>query len=214
MCARPYNRHRRDVAMLDTRRRIIEAVVALHAERGAARTSYALIAQRADVAVPTVYKHFPDLTALFEGCVGHVASRAPPLDIGPLASLPDTPARLAALVHMLFRRHRFLAPWLRLGLHEAQIIPELRPHMTAMAAHQQAAISAALAPSFGAAPPPVLVALVDTLLGFASWERLTDDGLGDDDAADAVIDAARAVVASFVQPASSSPHLAAGRATP
>jgi AcrR family transcriptional regulator len=209
MCARPYNRHRRDVAMLETRQRIVEAVAALHAERGAARTSYAMIAQRAEVAIPTVYKHFPDLHALLDGCVGHVTSQAPPLDAAAFAALPDIPSRLDALARALFRRHRFLAPWLRWG--EAQVIPELRPHMSAMASAQRAVIVAALAPGFGAAPPPALVALLDTLLGFASWDRLAADGLSDDDAADAASGAARAVVASFAH-TSSPTHVSAGRA--
>ncbi len=197
MSSRPYNRDRRDAAMEHTRRRIIEAVVALHAERGAARTSYAMIAARADVAIPTVYKHFPDLHALFDGCTAHVAAQAPPLGSEAFAALPDVPARVDALARVLFGRYRFMAPWLRWGVAEALIIPELAPHMRAMDTAQRALIVEALAPGFGPTPSPVLVALLDTLLGFASWDRMIAAGLSDADAADAVSAAARAILTGF-----------------
>lgn len=208
MCARRYNRHRRDAAMEQTRRRIVEAVAALHAERGVARTSYALIAERAAVAIPTVYKHFRDLDALLDGCVGHIAAQAPPLEPGAFAALPGVPARLDALARALSRRHRFLAPWLRWGAYEAQTIPELATHMRPLAEAQRALIAAALAPGFGPAPPQALLALLDTLLGFASWARLTAEGLSDQQAAGAISDAARAIATRFAtsdHPATQSP---------
>ncbi|HEX2117376.1 MAG TPA: helix-turn-helix domain-containing protein, partial [Alphaproteobacteria bacterium] len=94
---RAYNRGRRDAAMARTRTRIVDAVVSLHAERGARDTSYADIAQRADVAIPTVYKHFPSLGHVFEACVGHVSERAPPLGPDVFDRLATAPERLAAL---------------------------------------------------------------------------------------------------------------------
>jgi AcrR family transcriptional regulator len=196
MCARRYNRHRRDAAMEQTRRQILEAVTALHAERGGVKTSYAMIAERADVAIPTVYKHFPDMHALFTGCVGHVLAQAPAVGPEAFAALTDVPARLDALTRALCKRHRFLQPWLR--WHEAEVLPALAPHDRAMREHQRALIADALAPEFGPSPPPALLGLLEALLDFTTWARLTGDAkLSDAAAADAVSAGARALVASF-----------------
>ena len=64
MAPRRYDRRRRDEAMAAVRARIVDAVVELHAEIGPSRTTYAMIAQKADVAIPTVYKHFPTLAGI------------------------------------------------------------------------------------------------------------------------------------------------------
>ena len=65
---RSYNSEKRKQLENELRQRIVEATVALHAEKGASATSYKDIAKRADVAIPTVYKNFPDLSGLFYAC--------------------------------------------------------------------------------------------------------------------------------------------------
>ena len=55
----------------DTRRRIVEAAVALHEELGPRATSIAAIAERAGVQRLTVYRHLPDEEALFRACTSH-----------------------------------------------------------------------------------------------------------------------------------------------
>ena len=52
----------------ETRRRILEATVELHGERGIFGTSWRDIAERADVSVATVYKHFPGIDELVPAC--------------------------------------------------------------------------------------------------------------------------------------------------
>ena len=51
-----------------TRRRILEATLELHTEQGILGTSWQDIARRADVAVGTVYRHFPSLRELVPAC--------------------------------------------------------------------------------------------------------------------------------------------------
>lgn len=196
MAPRRYARQRRDEAMADTRRRIVEAVVALHGEQGAQRTTYAQIAQRADVAVPTVYKHFPDLTELFGACVGHTTAQAPALTPDLYVGCDDTPARLDALVARLFARHRALSPWLRWAQHEAHLIPELGAHARHWHEQDLRFIREALAPRFGTALPKALLALADILTRYSAWETLTQErGLAQDDA----IAAARAALAALLE---------------
>src|SRR3970040_715575 len=59
---------KRAVALLQTRRRIVEATVELHGKKGIFGTSWQDIARRADVSVATVYKHFPTLDELVPAC--------------------------------------------------------------------------------------------------------------------------------------------------
>ena len=54
----------------ETRRRIVDATVALHEEIGPARAAVAEIARRAGVARLTVYNHFPEDADLFAACRG------------------------------------------------------------------------------------------------------------------------------------------------
>ena len=55
---RKYTLGRRGEAAEETRRRIVEATFALHAEQGVAATTMTQIAERAGVSVGTVYHHF------------------------------------------------------------------------------------------------------------------------------------------------------------
>ena len=52
----------------DLRRRIVAATIDLHTEHGILGTRYRQIAERADVAVATVYNHFPSLDELVPAC--------------------------------------------------------------------------------------------------------------------------------------------------
>jgi AcrR family transcriptional regulator len=65
---RSYRMNRRRADVEETRRRITEATLALHAEKGIFGTSWRDIARRADVSVATVYKHFPTLEELVPAC--------------------------------------------------------------------------------------------------------------------------------------------------
>lgn len=187
MAPRRYNRQRRNEALAETRRRIVEAVAALHAERGPLNTTYAMIAKRADVAVPTVYNHFPKSTELFAACVGHVSAQAPRLGPEIFAGLADAPARLDALVRALFARHRFLAPWLRRSQHEAHLLPGLAVQHRKMRVRHLELIGEALASRFGARPPLGLVGLVEIMTRFSAWDTLTKDhGLSEEAAISAV----------------------------
>jgi len=68
MSPRAYSMERRTLAAKETRRRIVYATMAAHAELGIAETSFQDVAERADVAVGTVYRHFPRLEDLVVAC--------------------------------------------------------------------------------------------------------------------------------------------------
>lgn len=68
MSPRSYQLGKRAAAAEETRRRILEASLKLHAEKGFAATSWQDIAREADVAVGTVYFHFPTPDELVPAC--------------------------------------------------------------------------------------------------------------------------------------------------
>jgi AcrR family transcriptional regulator len=90
----------------ETRRRIIEATVALHEEVGPANTTVAEIARRAGVQRLTVYNHFPDEAELFAACQRRYLAEYPPPDLGPALALEDPHARTQAVLEALYGSYR------------------------------------------------------------------------------------------------------------
>ena len=68
MSPRRYDMTKRAASVEETRRRIVEATIELHTSQGILGTSWEEIAQRADVAPATVYRHFPTLDDLLPAC--------------------------------------------------------------------------------------------------------------------------------------------------
>ena len=77
MKARAYTKVRRAAAEEATRERIVSAIIGLHEEVGPARTTVSAIAERAGVERLTVYRHFPDETAMLRACSAHWAALHP-----------------------------------------------------------------------------------------------------------------------------------------
>ena len=75
---RKYQQKKRAEAQAETRQRIVEATMALHEEVGPRATTISAIAERAGVQRLTVYRHFPDETAVFQACTSHWLSLNPP----------------------------------------------------------------------------------------------------------------------------------------
>jgi len=168
MPKRTYSMHRRAALEAATRERIVRATVELHARRGGLRTSYAMIAKRAQVSPQTVYNHFPELGPLFQACTGHVADRAPPLGPESFRSGRSPAERLKLLAQAVFARHAFFAPWLR--WHEAGVIPELAALTARRSALLRELIAAALAPE--REPTADFVDAAFVLLDYPSWQEL------------------------------------------
>lgn len=94
---RTYTKVRRAAAEEETRRRIVEALVALHAEIGPARTTVSAVAERAGVERLTVYRHFPDEPSMFRACSALYMQRNPPPELGPLGERQPLAAVKSAL---------------------------------------------------------------------------------------------------------------------
>jgi AcrR family transcriptional regulator len=120
---RAYELKRRAARQEQTRRRIVEAAVALHTTLGPSRTTVAAIAERAGVTRPTVYAHFPDARSLFQACSGHVRQTAPPPDPTAWRALRDPGERLEAALSELYVYYEQLEPLLENVERDAAVMP-------------------------------------------------------------------------------------------
>ncbi len=195
MSPRRYRSDRRKAATEETRRRIVESTVDLHAEQGVLATTYAMIAKRADVAVPTVYNHFPTRGDLLAACTGQAAALAPPLGPRIFDGADDVDTRLRALVRALSAYYRYYAPWMRWANYEAQLVPELAAWQREATGARRQLTELALEPAFGMPPPAALLAICEILLDFSAWQRLaSEQGLEPAEAETVLSDALTALV--------------------
>jgi AcrR family transcriptional regulator len=80
----------------ETRQRIVDATMHLHQELGPRATTISAIAERAGVQRLTVYRHFPDETAVFQACTTHWLEMNPPPDPAGWADIDAPRERLRA----------------------------------------------------------------------------------------------------------------------
>jgi AcrR family transcriptional regulator len=130
MAPRRYSMDRRRESLEATRQRILEATLALHAERGIFGTSWRDIAERADVAATTVYKHFPSLDELVPACGAHIALMTAPPSRDEFVRIfggadASSAERLGRVVDELCGFYRRAEPYLELDARE-RMLPAVR----------------------------------------------------------------------------------------
>jgi AcrR family transcriptional regulator len=174
LAPRKYSMDKRKAAVEETRRRILEATLALHSEKGIFGTSWQDIAKRADVSVGTVYKHFPSLDELVPACgeLMYAITRPPSLEDAPqiFAGASSLEERLGRLVDELFGFYERGAPYIETDFQERQM-----PMVQEWEAHMRATIAGltreALLP-FG--PDEGTVQAVSALLDFSTFKSFLD----------------------------------------
>jgi AcrR family transcriptional regulator len=116
---------KRRAAAEETRQRILEAALALHAEKGIFGTSWQDIAYRADVSVGTVYKHFPSLDELVPACgeLAYGIIRPPSLEDAPqiFAEANSLEERLGRLISELYTFYERGAPYIETDFQERRL---------------------------------------------------------------------------------------------
>ncbi len=177
----------------ETRRRIVDATVALHREKGALMTKPAEIAARANVSLTTYYKHFPSLGALVTACTTRGRELIPPPDPETVAVLPPDPSvRIPAMVRTLFDYYEAREPWLYAGRTEERFIPEVRPVMERLTGLRDAFVRAALAPVVSGREA---VGVISALVDFWAWRTLRREvGFTQEEAVSRVAEAVQRVV--------------------
>ena len=160
--------------------RIIEAAVALHGERGAAATRWADIAERADVALGTVYHYFPSYEELFPACTSHGLARLRPPTPEIFERATSIGRRLRVLVHESFGFWDRASPWIQHGECDRRVIPAAETFYRHQEVLFERLVRAALGP-LARRQQVVYATLIFS--GFSSWAAFHDRGVATTEAA-------------------------------
>lgn len=174
---------RRDPAA--TRRRIVDATVALHEEVGPAATTISAIAERAGVQRLTVYRHFPDERAVIEACSAHWSAEHPLPDAALWAGLSDASERARTALQAIYAYYRAGEPMLEKVLRDEAAVPSLGEVMAPLHAWLRE-LTGQLSAGWGATGEAQrrVRAVAGHALRFETWRSLTSEGLDDAEAAE------------------------------
>jgi AcrR family transcriptional regulator len=181
---RPYRMKRRAELEEQTRRRITESAVALHAEVGPAQTSISAIAERAGVRRSTVYRHFPDEDALFAACSSHWRAANPPPDPRSWSSIEAPAERTRAALRDVYafysRTHDMYVSLLR----DEPLVPAVQRRLQDFYGYLDTIRDGLVAGrGLRGRRAQYVRAAIGHALAFPTWRSLThEQGLGEDDA--------------------------------
>jgi AcrR family transcriptional regulator len=183
LAPRKYSMNKRRAAVEETRQRILEATLALHSKKGILGTSWQDIAQRADVSVGTVYKHFPSLDELVPACgeLMYAITRPPSLEDAPqiFAGARMLEERLERLISELFDFYERGAQYIETDFQERQL-----PMVQEWEAHMRATIAGLVREAFlPVGPDEGTVQVVSALLDFSSFKSFMDRDIQKEQAA-------------------------------
>ena len=182
---RKYELKARAESQRETRDRITRAAADLHVEIGPARTTVAEIARRAGVTRLTVYNHFPDLEAMLPACSAHYATLHPAPDLEEALAVEDPQARVSAVLTLLYAWFRETADMWSKVLSDRVALPELDRFLDGGIDDMQRQLVDALAePRGGSKAGREQRVLLRLAVDFWTWQRLSDEGLDDRQAAD------------------------------
>jgi AcrR family transcriptional regulator len=191
---RRYEKRARAAQEEATRRRVIDAAMALHGTVGPARTTVSAIAERAGVRRATVYRHFPDERALFLGCSGAWGERHPVPDPAAWSAIDDPVERLEAALEALYGWYEEAEPMLDKLLRDMEAVP-IVAELQAGRLEYLAAVEEGLAAGWGVRRGKAAVRLRATIglaLDFSAWRTLRERGLERGEAVAVMASAARA----------------------
>jgi AcrR family transcriptional regulator len=167
---RAYNIETRRKQQAELKAGIAAATVELHAAKGVIGTSYADIAKHAGVSLPTVYKHFPTMNELLQGCTSHVIAKAPPFPAEEIMAAPDLPAAAELLVAAMEQQHLHFEPWFT--WREDRVLPFLAEMNEGFRKMQSTFVAKLLANHLGKGVRREMVAGWESVLSFDLWHRL------------------------------------------
>lgn len=121
--ARPYRKSKRAQTEAETRQRIVEATVALHETLGPAKTTVTAIADRAGVQRATVYRHFPDMQALFAACNAQYYERHPMPDPGSWLAVTTPTERVKIALDELYSWYEETESMISAGMRDIDTVP-------------------------------------------------------------------------------------------
>jgi AcrR family transcriptional regulator len=178
---RKYRKRRRAELEEDTRRRITEALVALHGSIGPARTTVQAVAAAAGVQRATVYRHFPDEAAMFAACSAHWAQANPLPDPASWAAVADPGQRIRVALGDLYAFYSRTEQMLANILRDVSLVEALGSTLQPLRDYLASAV-AVLASGEGW-ETPLTRAAIGHAIAFTTWRSLVrEHGVSNDDA--------------------------------
>jgi len=173
---RRYQMATRERAVQETRQRIIDAAISLHAQRGVIATNWEEIAERASVSTATVYRHFPSLGELVPACARtafEAGARlpSPAQAAAAFAGLTRPAPRIERLIRESCRCYELGAGWLAAARRDAKSVPALDRAVRLQERVLGVLIQAALGDAFVDAQT---MSVIKALIDFPFWKALTD----------------------------------------
>lgn len=162
----------------ETRQKIVEATMHLHEEIGARATTISAIAERAGVQRLTVYRHFPDETAVFQACTSHWLSRNPPPDPASWAGIGDALLRFRTAATAFCLYYASTSRMWATSHRDVTDVPALQGPMAEFAGFV-ATVAGDLAAAFAAEGEQArrLNVTIEHVLSFPTWHDLDRRGL-------------------------------------
>jgi AcrR family transcriptional regulator len=176
--SRRYVMRGRAAAADQTRRRIIEAAIALYEARGPADTTFSAVAEHAAVQRLTVYRHFPDELLLLGACWAYWSALHPLPVVHRWEAIADPRQRLRTGLDALYIYYEGAGALLERMLIDRERMPALAEVMAPFD-RWIAEARASLLEGWGAhgRPRQWIVALVDHALHFSTWASLSRAGI-------------------------------------
>ena len=176
---RRYQMATRERAVQETRQRIIDAAISLHAQRGVIATNWEEIAERAGVSTATVYRHFPSLGELVPACArtafeAGASLPTPAQAAAAFAGLTRPAPRIERLIRESCRCYELGAGWLAAARRDAKSVPALDRAVRLQERVLGVLIQAALGDAFVDAQT---MSVIKALIDFPFWKALTDAGV-------------------------------------
>ena len=176
---RRYQMATRERAVQETRQRIIDAAISLHAQRGVIATNWEEIAERASVSTATVYRHFPSLGELVPACARtafEAGARlpSPAQAAAAFAGLTRPAPRIERLIRESCRCYELGAGWLAAARRDAKSVAAL-DHAVRL---QDRVLGVLIQTALGDTPVGgQTVHVIKALIDFPFWKALTDAGV-------------------------------------
>ncbi|TMF85491.1 MAG: TetR family transcriptional regulator [Chloroflexi bacterium] len=176
---RRYQMATRERAVQETRQRIIDAAISLHAQRGVIATNWEEIAEGAGVSTATVYRHFPSLGELVPACArtafeAGASLPTPAQAAAAFAGLTRPAPRIERLIRESCRCYELGAGWLAAARRDAKSVPALDRAVRLQDRVLGVLIQTALGDAFVDAQT---MSVIKALIDFPFWKALTDAGV-------------------------------------